>query len=117
MKTIIYTCGALGHLMILIPKKTGNGYLKQPFGGAHANDAYRAFQRSHPAWFLNITGSDDSDGYIEIATKINSWDADFERGVSETMAALIAVFPHVEAWEKNTILFFNTLTNHPARGK
>lgn len=97
--------GVHGHLLVLVPKRKGSGYLKSCFGWHGKNEAANVFDEEKPEWF--VTGDTcDLDKHLSIELKVYPWEKDFEKGIKETLAALQKSFPHVKEWKEDCALFW-----------
>ena len=103
---IQYFLGIHKEVAILIPKKRGNGHLRSPFGGHHANRQYIEFC-DH-----NIRGKGDSvdiDGYLVVGISFHQFEAEYEQCVKEIMEALCEIFPQADGYKEIGSEFWNLI--------
>jgi len=99
----IYTFCSKG-MLILIPKRRGEGYCKSVFGFHSSNKNCHLFDEIKPDWFVGDTC--DIDGYLHLDLYLNSWDKRFEEGVQLTIEALKTIFPFVTEFKEDDNLFW-----------
>lgn len=95
--TAIYAINSVGNLCILIPKLRGDGYVKAPFGGHHANEKYREITHYND---LPIKDIEDCDGYVSVSFSVSRWSDTFTLIIGEVQEHFEKVLPRIKKWEK-----------------